>query len=322
MSPVIETDRLILSPVAEGDYADLCALLADPGFFRHIFPQALTFGGHPVTAAAAVKNIEILESENMVQNSAETGAYFKEQLQGLMADHPVIGDVRGKGLMVGLELVVNREYREPANKSAMENVLATAYEQGVMIRVSGNNIIHRGSVNIGIAVDLDPGLIVPVMHDTDELSLVGIGKKIIDLADRARSRKLAPAEIQGATFSITNPGVLGTLVGMPIIPKGTAAILGTGAIEKRAVVVEDPLEKEVPRIPGLHCTQDPESGRRRMSYWSHENVQKYRHEMERRRQQLTQLFYRMNLDFLWIDAGEQEFVDRLVEFFIRRGRMS
>ena len=107
--------------------------------------------------------------------------------------------------------------------------------------VSGNNIIHRGSVNIGIAVDLDPGLIVPVMHDTDELSIVGIGKKIIDLAGRARSRKLAPAEIQGATFSITNPGVLGTLVGMPVIPLGTAAILGTGAIEKRPVVVEDPL---------------------------------------------------------------------------------
>ncbi len=107
--------------------------------------------------------------------------------------------------------------------------------------VSGNNIIHRGSVNIGMAVDLDPGLIVPVIHDTDGLSLVGIGKKIVDLADRARSRKLAPAEIQGATFSITNPGVLGTLVGMPIIPKGTAAILGTGAIEKRAVVVQEPL---------------------------------------------------------------------------------
>ena len=107
--------------------------------------------------------------------------------------------------------------------------------------VSGNNIIHRGNVNVGIAVDLDPGLIVPVIHDTDGLGLVGIGKKIIDLAGRARSRKLAPAEIQGSTFSITNPGVLGTLVGMPIIPMGTAAILGTGAIEKRAVAVEDPL---------------------------------------------------------------------------------
>ena len=107
--------------------------------------------------------------------------------------------------------------------------------------VSGNNVIHRGSVNIGMAVDLDPGLIVPVIHGTDDLSLVGIGKKIINLAVRARSRKLAPSEIQGASFSITNPGVLGTLVGMPIIPKGTAAILGTGAIEKRAVVVEDPV---------------------------------------------------------------------------------
>ncbi|MFW6199329.1 MAG: dihydrolipoamide acetyltransferase family protein [Gemmatimonadota bacterium] len=106
--------------------------------------------------------------------------------------------------------------------------------------ISGNNVIKRGNVNVGIAVDLDPGLIVPVIKDADDLSLVGIGKKIIDLAERARSRKLSPDEIQGATFSITNPGVLGTLVGMPIIPKGTAAILGTGAIEKRPVVVEDP----------------------------------------------------------------------------------
>jgi 2-oxoglutarate dehydrogenase E2 component (dihydrolipoamide succinyltransferase) len=107
--------------------------------------------------------------------------------------------------------------------------------------VSGNNVIHRSSVNIGMAVDLDPGLIVPVIHGTDDLSLLGIGKKIIDLANRARSRKLAPSDIQGASFTLTNPGVLGTLVGMPIIPKGTAAILGTGAIEKRSVVVEDPL---------------------------------------------------------------------------------
>jgi len=104
---------------------------------------------------------------------------------------------------------------------------------------SGNNLIYRGNVNVGIAVDLDPGLIVPVIRDADELSLVGIGKRIVDLAERARSRQLSPDEIQGATFSITNPGVLGTMVGMPIIPKGTAAILGTGAIEKRPVVVED-----------------------------------------------------------------------------------
>ncbi|MHB1194398.1 MAG: dihydrolipoamide acetyltransferase family protein [Longimicrobiales bacterium] len=107
--------------------------------------------------------------------------------------------------------------------------------------VSGNNLVYRGNVNLGMAVDLNPGLIVPVIKDADGLSLVGIAKKLIDLADRARTRQLLPAEIQGATFSITNPGVLGTLVGMPVIPKGTAAILGTGAIEKRVVVVEDPV---------------------------------------------------------------------------------
>jgi 2-oxoglutarate dehydrogenase E2 component (dihydrolipoamide succinyltransferase) len=106
--------------------------------------------------------------------------------------------------------------------------------------VSGNNVVYRGNVNIGIAVDLDPGLIVPVVHDADHLGLVGIGNKIGDLSTRARERKLTPNEIQGATFSITNPGVLGTLVGTPIIPKGTSAILLTGAIEKRVVVLTDP----------------------------------------------------------------------------------
>jgi pyruvate dehydrogenase E2 component (dihydrolipoamide acetyltransferase) len=105
---------------------------------------------------------------------------------------------------------------------------------------SGNNIIYRGHVNVGIAVDLDPGLIVPVIRDADGLSLVGIGRKVVELADRARSKKLSPDEIQGASFSITNPGVMGTLVGLPVIPKGTAGILGTGAIEKRVVVVTDP----------------------------------------------------------------------------------
>jgi len=106
--------------------------------------------------------------------------------------------------------------------------------------VSGNNIIFRGNIHLGMAVDLNPGLIVPVVHDADHLSLVGIGNKIVDLAGRARNRKLVPNEIQGATFTITNPGVLGTLVGLPVIPKGTSSILGLGAIEKRVVVVTDP----------------------------------------------------------------------------------
>jgi pyruvate dehydrogenase E2 component (dihydrolipoamide acetyltransferase) len=104
--------------------------------------------------------------------------------------------------------------------------------------VSGNSLIFRGNINLGIAVDLNPGLIVPVIRDADDLTLVGVSKRILDLAGRARDRKLKPDEIQGATFSITNPGVFGTYVGMPIIPEGTAAILGLGSIEKRPVVME------------------------------------------------------------------------------------
>ncbi len=110
--------------------------------------------------------------------------------------------------------------------------------------ISGENVIYRGAVNLGMAVDLNPGLIVPVIHDADDLSLVGTARKIVDLAERAKSRSLAPSEIQGATFTITNPGVLGTVVGMPVIPKGTSAILGTGAIEKRVVAVTDPATRD------------------------------------------------------------------------------
>ena len=105
--------------------------------------------------------------------------------------------------------------------------------------ISGENIIYRRDINVGIAVDLNPGLIVPVVKNADELNVAGIAKRINDLAERARGKKLKPDEVAGATFSITNPGVLGTMVGMPIIPEGTAAILGTGSIEKRVVVVQD-----------------------------------------------------------------------------------
>jgi 2-oxoglutarate dehydrogenase E2 component (dihydrolipoamide succinyltransferase) len=113
--------------------------------------------------------------------------------------------------------------------------------------LSGEDIIERNNVNIGIAVDLDPGLIVPVIKDADSLNVTEISKNIADLADRARSGNLSPEEIQESTFSITNPGVLGTLFGMPIIPKGTSAILAVGAIEKRPLVVEgsDDIKDEI-----------------------------------------------------------------------------
>jgi 2-oxoglutarate dehydrogenase E2 component (dihydrolipoamide succinyltransferase) len=106
--------------------------------------------------------------------------------------------------------------------------------------VAGNSIIYRRAYNIGIAVALDWGLIVPVIKSADDLSLSGLTRSLNDLADRARTKRLKPEEVQGATFTITNPGVFGSLMGTPIIPLGTSAILGLGAIEKRPRVVTGP----------------------------------------------------------------------------------
>jgi 2-oxoglutarate dehydrogenase E2 component (dihydrolipoamide succinyltransferase) len=99
--------------------------------------------------------------------------------------------------------------------------------------VRGNELVLRKQYNIGIAVALDWGLIVPVIKNADDLSLTGLTRQLNDLANRARRKKLQPAEVQGATFTITNPGVFGSLMGTPIIPVPTSGIMGVGAIEKR-----------------------------------------------------------------------------------------
>ena len=116
--------------------------------------------------------------------------------------------------------------------------------------VQGTSIIYRGQINIGIAVALDWGLIVPVIRQADELSLLGIAKTMADLAERARAKKLKPEEVQNGTFTITNPGVFGSYIGAPIINQPQVAILGVGAIEKRPKVVtlEDGTDAIVPRM--------------------------------------------------------------------------
>jgi pyruvate dehydrogenase E2 component (dihydrolipoamide acetyltransferase) len=105
---------------------------------------------------------------------------------------------------------------------------------------NGNEVVYRKQYNVGIAVALDWGLIVPVLKRADDLSISGITRNLNDLANRARAKKLQPAEVQGATFTITNPGVFGSLMGTPIIPVPTSAILGVGAIEKRPKVITGP----------------------------------------------------------------------------------
>jgi 2-oxoglutarate dehydrogenase E2 component (dihydrolipoamide succinyltransferase) len=105
--------------------------------------------------------------------------------------------------------------------------------------LDGTNVVRHKEINIGIAVALDWGLIVPVIKNADEKNILGIQRTMNDLAERARSKKLRPEEVQESTFSITNPGVFGGLFGLPVISQPNVGILGLGAIEKRPVVIND-----------------------------------------------------------------------------------
>ncbi len=105
--------------------------------------------------------------------------------------------------------------------------------------IDGDNIVYHREANIGIAVALDRGLIVPVLKQADRQDLLAISKGVADLAARARAKQLKPDDVAGGTFTITNPGVFGALFGMPIINQPQVAILGVGAVEKRPVVIDD-----------------------------------------------------------------------------------
>ena len=105
--------------------------------------------------------------------------------------------------------------------------------------VTGDTIVYHEDVNIGIAVALDWGLIVPVIKNADRKNLVELSREIADLAARARTKHLRPEEVVGGTFTITNPGVFGALFGMPIINQPQVAILGIGNVQKRAIVIDD-----------------------------------------------------------------------------------
>jgi 2-oxoglutarate dehydrogenase E2 component (dihydrolipoamide succinyltransferase) len=111
--------------------------------------------------------------------------------------------------------------------------------------LDGSNIVYKKNINVGMAVALDWGLIVPVIRNADQLNLIGLARAANDLADRARGKKLKPEEVQRGTFTITNPGVFGSLFGTPVINQPQVAILGIGAIEKRPVVATDEYGNDV-----------------------------------------------------------------------------
>ncbi len=105
--------------------------------------------------------------------------------------------------------------------------------------IDGTNVVFKKDINLGMAVALDRGLLVPVIRNADTMNLIGLAKTANDLADRARTKKLSPDEVRLGTFTITNPGVFGSLFGTPVINQPQVAILGIGAIEKRPVVMTD-----------------------------------------------------------------------------------
>ena len=146
----------------------------------------------------------------------------------------------------GLRRRFKNQYADRGGKLTFTTFLAKAVvgalQRHPIINSShdGENVVYRGDINLGIAVALDNGLVVPVVKKADGLSMLALSEQIADLGGRARSKKLMPDELSGLTFSITNPGIFGSQWGTPIIPQPSVAILGVGTIEKRVKVVTLP----------------------------------------------------------------------------------
>ncbi|MET0398227.1 MAG: dihydrolipoamide acetyltransferase family protein [Longimicrobiaceae bacterium] len=204
------------------------------------FPWDEFFGApqHPTVQAGPNDRVEPASrmtqiiANNMVQSrriSPHVHSYFE-------IDYSRIDQIRGKSRKVWEQQGVKITYTH-----FIAWAVARALREHPKINSSfGNNeVIYRADVNLGVAVAMDNGLIVPVVKGADELSLAGLAKRINDLATRARNRQLKPEEIQGGTFTITNPGIFGTTIGFPIISQPQVAILGVGGVEMRPAVITD-----------------------------------------------------------------------------------
>jgi 2-oxoglutarate dehydrogenase E2 component (dihydrolipoamide succinyltransferase) len=144
-----------------------------------------------------------------------------------------------------LRLAKKAEYEAAGTKLTYTTFIAKATVDTIRefpfsnASLDGENIVYKRDINLGIAVALDSGLIVPVIRNADEKNLLGLSRAIQDLAQRARTKQLKPEEVQGGTFTITNPGIFGAVFGLPIISQPQVAILGVGSVDKRVVVVDD-----------------------------------------------------------------------------------
>ena len=208
--------------------------------YEGAFPWDEFYGApqHPAVTAGPNDRVEPASrmtqiiANNMVQSrriSPHVHSYFE-------VDYTRLDRIRAKNRRLWEEQGVKVTYTH-----FIAWAVARALREFPKLNASYGNheIIYRAEVNLGIAVALDNGLIVPVVRNADELSLVGLAKRVNDIATRARNKQLKPEEIQGGTFTITNPGIFGTTIGFPIISQPQVAILGVGGVEMRPAVVQD-----------------------------------------------------------------------------------
>jgi len=177
--------------------------------------------------------IRRITADHMIMSrrvSAHVASFFE-------VDYSRVAQLRAKHKQSYADRGVSLTFLAFIAKACAENLRSHPV---VNAAVSGDSTIFRRDINIGIAVALDWGLIVPVVKHADELSLMGIARAINDLGERARTKKLSPDDIQRGTFTITNPGGFGPYAGIPIINQPQVAILGVGTIEKRPKVVTLP----------------------------------------------------------------------------------
>ena len=207
------------------------------------YPAAEPWDGDKVEPWSRIRR---LTAEHMVM-SRRVSAHVQTLFE---IDYSRVAQVRAKK---------KKEYAERGVNLTYLAFIARAIAQGLRkhpslnAAVANDATIYRRDINLGIAVALDWGLIVPVIKQADELSLLGLARAINDLGERARSKKLSPDEVQRGTFTITNPGTFGSLAGLPIINQPQVAILAVGSIEKRPAVVTlpDGTDTIAPRLKGM-----------------------------------------------------------------------
>jgi 2-oxoglutarate dehydrogenase E2 component (dihydrolipoamide succinyltransferase) len=221
-----------------------------------------------VLGYVAGKQVESRQVDKVESKSIEQPAHLTPDTRSLdtvikhspirkaIAEHMVASKHTSPHVLTVMEVDMSRvNAHRVANKNAFHrdgaNLTFTAYFMSAIVKGlkayplvnsswSDEGVVVHSVINLGMATSLgEDGLIVPVIKGADGLSLLGMARAVNDLATRARSRKLQPDEVKGGTFTLTNHGVSGSLLAMPIINQPQCGILGVGALQKRVVVVTD-----------------------------------------------------------------------------------